>query len=81
MNLDQRANLEAMIEALGKAMAQAWSYFYLLKGVHEGSKASPAVVQRFPWLLEQLWRGIFDALFAKVGTLIDSTGSTYSNQT
>jgi hypothetical protein len=78
MNPDQRANLDAMVLALGKAMGQAWSYFYLLEGIHEGSKASPTVVERFPWLLEQLWRGVFDALFAKVGTLIDSTGSTYS---
>jgi hypothetical protein len=78
MNPDQRKNLEAMVEALGKSMAQAWSYFYVLKGIHEGAKASPEVVQRFSWLLEQLWRGMFDAFFAKVGTLIDATTSTYS---
>lgn len=78
MNPDQRKNLEAMVEALGKSMAQAWSYFYVLKGVHEGSKASPSVTQRFPWLLEQIWRGMFDAFFAKVGTLVDVTSSTYS---
>jgi hypothetical protein len=47
MNPDQRKNLEAMVEALGKSMAQAWSYFYVLKGIHEGAKASPEVVQRF----------------------------------
>lgn len=78
MNPDQRANLDAMVLALGKAMGQAWSYIYLLEGIHEGSKASPSVIERFPWFLEQLWRGIFDALFAKVGMLIDSTASTYS---
>jgi len=59
-------------------MAQAWSYFYVLKGLHEGAKASPAVIQRFPWLLEQVWRGMFDAFFAKVGTLVDATSRTYS---
>lgn len=78
MNPDQRKNLETMVEALGKSMAQAWSYFYILKGLHEGAKASPAVAQRFPWLLEQIWRGIFDAFFSKVGTLVDATRSTYS---
>lgn len=78
MNPDQRKNLETMVEALGKSMAQAWSYFYVLKGLHEGAKASPSVTQRFPWLLEQVWRGMFDAFFAKVGTLIDVTSSTYS---
>ena len=78
MNPDQRKNLETMIEALAKSMAQAWSYFYVLKGLHEGAKSSPAVEQRFPWLLEQIWRGIFDAFFSKVGTLVDATSSTYS---
>lgn len=78
MNEDQRKNLEAMVEALGKSMAQAWSYFYVLRAIHEGSKASPASTQKFPWLLDQVWRGMFDAFFANVGTLVDATGSTYS---
>ena len=78
MNPDQRTNLEAMVEALGKSMAQGWAYFYVLKGMHEGAKASPAATEHFPWLLEQVWRGVFDAFFAKVGTLIDATASTYS---
>ena len=78
MKPEQRKNLETMVEALGKSMAQAWSYFYVLKGVHEGSKASPSVAQRCPWLLEQVWRGLFDAFFAKAGTLVDATSSTYS---
>ena len=78
MNPDQRKNLETMVEALGKSMAQAWSYLYVLKGLHEGAKASPAVTQRFPWLLDQVYRGMFDAFFAKVGTLIDGTSTTYS---
>lgn len=67
-----------MVEALGKSMAQAWSYFYVLKGIHEGAKASPSVTARFPWLMDQIWRAMLDAFFAKVGTLIDSTSSTYS---
>ena len=78
MNANQRENLETMVEALGKSMAQAWSYFYVLKGIHEGAKESPEVVQRFPWLLEQVWRGMFDAFFANVGTIIDAASSTYS---
>lgn len=78
MNSDQRANLEAMVEALGKGMAQAWSYFYVLKGMNEGAKAWPAAIERFPWLLEQVWRGMFDAFFAKAGTIIDATPGTHS---
>lgn len=78
MNPDQRKNLETMVEALGKSMAQAWSYFYVLKGMHEGAKVAPVLTQRFPWVLQELWRGMFDAFFAKVGTLVDVTSSTHS---
>ena len=78
MNPDQKTNLDEMVEALGKSMGQSWSYFYVLKGIHEGVKASPVATQAFPWMFDQLWRGMFDAFFAKVGTLIDSTASTYS---
>lgn len=78
MNPDQRTNLETMVEALVVNMAQAWSYFYVLKGINEGAKTQPAAVEPFYWLLDQLWRGMFDALFAKAGTLIDTTRNTYS---
>lgn len=78
MNPDQRKNLEEMVDALGNSMARAWSYFYVLKGFHEGAKASPVVGDRFGWLLTEVWHGLFDAFFAKFGTLIDATSSTYS---
>jgi hypothetical protein len=61
MNPDQRTNLETMVEALVVNMAQAWSYFYVLKGINEGAKTQPAAVEPFYWLLDQLWRGMFDA--------------------
>jgi hypothetical protein len=78
MNPDQRRNLDEMVSALGRSMARAWSYFYVLKGIHEGAKASPEVAREFAWLLTEVWRGLFDAFFAKVGALIDASGSTYS---
>ena len=78
MNSDQRKNLEEMVEALGKSMARAWSYFYVLKGFHEGAKTAPVVGNQFGWLLTEVWHGLFDAFFAKFGTLIDASSTTYS---
>ena len=78
MNPDQRRNLEEMVEALCNAMFGAWEYFHILQGFHEGAKLSPAVVGRFGRLFEEIWRGLFDAFFAKVGTIVDSTRSTKS---
>lgn len=78
MNVDQRANIETMVNAITETLFSAWSYFHLLEGFHEGSKAHPVVVQQFDRLFDQVWRAIFDGFFAKVGTLIDRTKSTYS---
>lgn len=78
MNADQRANIDAMVRTLAESLFSAWSYLHLLQGFHQGSKAHPVVVQEFDRLFDQVWRAIFDGLFAKVGTLIDRTKGTYS---
>ena len=78
MNADQKANIDAAVLALGKSLASAWSYFYLLRGIDQGSRQSPEVVNRFSFLYDRAWRAIFDGFFAKVGTLLDNTKGTYS---
>lgn len=78
MNADQHANIEAMVNAISETLFSAWSYFHILKGFHEGSKSHPVVVQKFDRLFDQVWRAVFDGLFAKTGTLIDNNSKTYS---
>ena len=78
MNADQQINIEALVEANARALCSAWSYFHLLQGMHEGSKNHPVVVQKFDRFFDQVWRAVFDALFAKAGTLIDRTKGTHS---
>jgi hypothetical protein len=78
MNADQKANIETAVLALGESLATAWSYFYLLRGVDQGSRQSPEVINRFGFLYDRAWRAIFDGLFAKVGTLLDNTKGTHS---
>lgn len=78
MNTDQHENIEAMVKAISETLFSAWSYFHILEGFHEGSKSHPVVVQRFDRLFDQVWRAVFDGLFAKAGTLIDRTKNTYS---
>lgn len=78
MNADQHANVEAMVNAISETLFSAWSYFHTLEGFHEGSKSHPVVVQKFDRLFDQIWRAVFDGLFARAGTLIDRTKSTYS---
>ena len=67
-----------MVRAIAESLFSAWNYLHLLQGFQQGTKAHPIVVQQFERLFDQIWRGVFDGLFAKVGTLIDRTKSTYS---
>jgi hypothetical protein len=78
MNPDQRANIDAAARALSETLFSAWTYFHLLRGLHEGAKQHPTALRRFGWFFEQTWRATFDAFFAKVGTLVDATKSTQS---
>src|ERR1035437_8495147 len=78
MNVDQKANIDAAVLELGKNLASAWSYFHLLRGLDQGSRQSPEVIERFSLLYDRAWRAIFDGFFAKVGTLLDKTRGTYS---
>lgn len=78
MNADQRANIDATVRAIVESLFSAWSYLHLLQGFHQGSKAYPAVVQQFDRLFDQVWRAVFDGLFAKAGTLIDRRSGTFS---
>ena len=78
MNSDQKANIEAAVLALGQNLTCAWSYFHLLRGINQGSRQSPEVIERFGILYDRTWRAIFDGFFAKVGTLLDNTRSTHS---
>lgn len=78
MNVKQRTNIDAMIRVIAETLFSAWSYFHLLQGFHQGSKAHPVVVQQFDRLFDQVWRAVFDGLFAKAGTLIDRMKGTYS---
>ena len=70
--------MEEKADAISEAMFSAWSYFHVLEGIHSGSKSHPAVVQKFDRLFEQVWRATFDALFAKIGTLIDRDSADHT---
>ena len=78
MNTDQKANLDAAVLALGQNLASAWSYFHLLRGIDQGRRQNPEVIERFGMPYDRAWRAVFDGFFAKVGTLLDNTKETYS---
>ena len=72
------AETEAAANELCASLSAAWSYLHLLEGMHEGAKANPQVEAQFPRVLHQLYRAAFDALFAKMGTILDRTKGTKS---
>ena len=75
---EQKANLEAEGEALNSVLYSAWRYYYLLRGFHQGSNNHPKALERCPAALAEIWRGVFWALMATIGTLIDRSRNTHS---
>jgi hypothetical protein len=78
MNRDQQENIAVMTEELSKALCAAWSYLHLLRGLHEGGRDNPLVLNRFWLLFDQLWRAAFEGFYAKAGTTLDKSKSNYS---
>ena len=78
LNEQQTANLEAAGEALNNTLHSAWTYFFLLRGFHRGAHNHPKALERCPEALTELWRSLFWALFATVGTILDRTRDTHS---
>lgn len=78
MNADQRNNLEMLVEALATSLYGAWSYAQVLRGFYNGAKAVPEVLNEHAHVTTEIWRALFDALFALIGTIIDRTPNTES---
>jgi len=78
MNPDHQTNIDEVVTALAESLFSAWSHFHLLRGLHEGGRQHPVVLERFDQLFDQMWQAAFDGFFAKAGTLLDRTKSTYS---
>jgi hypothetical protein len=72
MQPDQRSNLDTAARAVGESLAAAWAHFHLLRGLDNGRRKHPQVVEHLDLLYDRLWRSAFDAFFAKVGTLLDN---------
>jgi hypothetical protein len=72
------AVVESTVNELASTLLSAWTYLNLLRGLHEGSRSNPKALESFSLLFDQIWRAIFDALFAKVGTVVDRTPRTHS---
>jgi hypothetical protein len=78
MNFDQRANLKIESEAIVARFAGAWRNYRVLIGLHEGGKSFPDAAEKFPELIDELWRCTFEALHLSIGSLIDRSAGTHS---
>ena len=78
MNPNDQTKIEAMVTALAESLFSAWSHFHLLRGLHEGGRQHPVVLERFDQLFDQIWQAAFDGFFAKTATLFDRNKRNYS---
>ena len=75
---DHRARLDESAWAVGESLVQAWAHFHLLRGLDNGRRTHPHMIDAFGLLYDRMWRSAFDALFAKVGTVLDSNRGNHS---
>ena len=78
MNSDQRRNIENTIHALGDSLFSAWNYLELLKGLQLGARADPENLQVHAISIDVIYRAVFDALYAVIGTVSDRAKGTLS---
>ena len=78
MNQDQRQNVDSNIHAIGESVFNAWRYFNLLKGLQAGAKSDPENLLTHAIAIDVMYRAVFDALYAVVGTISDRRTGTLS---
>src|SRR3546814_3593282 len=78
MNADQEHNIREAVRVIGETLFRAWSYLHVMRGLQRGARANTQRVEKHALALDVIYRALFDALFASVGTVLDRTRSTYS---
>ncbi len=78
MNEDQTKNIKEAIRIIGERIFKASGFLYVLKGLQSGAQARPETLENHKLALNYIYIGLFDALSAAIGTIVDSTKNTYS---
>jgi hypothetical protein len=78
MDSNRTENIRASIDALSESLSTAWSYLLLLRSLRDAYHSRPRMNMQFGRVINQYWQGLWDALFARIGTFFDRTAGTHS---
>lgn len=81
LNDDHRRNLLVRADAIASSVHKAWMYLQVLNGMHEGATKDPENLLVHQIAFDSIYRATFDALYAVVGTITDTTKSVESIHT
>ena len=70
---DPQDKISAMADKICVALAAAQFTLWTLEAIHNESKKQPEVDSKRPLMMEQIWRGLFDRLYIKIGSVIESS--------
>jgi len=78
LNNDHRQNLLARADAIASAVHKAWTYLQVLKGMQEGATKESENLLVHQLAFDSIYRAVFDALYAVIGTITDTTRNVES---
>lgn len=78
MNPDQTQNVAVAFDRIFEALFRCWNYIHLIRGLQAGARENPGRLEENALAIDLIYRGVFEALFAAFGTIVDTTKSTYS---
>lgn len=78
MNKDQTRNVREVFDKVFEAIFRCWSYVHLIRGLQAGAKANKERLEENALAVDLIYRGVFEAIFAASGTIVDNRKGTYS---
>ncbi|KRA74508.1 hypothetical protein ASD78_13675 [Lysobacter sp. Root667] len=78
LNDDHRRNLLGRADAIASSVHKAWTYLQVLKGMQEGATKDSENLLAHQIAFDSIYRAVFDALYAVIGTIADTTKNVES---
>ena len=73
MEPNKRDAILRVAEKIGDSLVQAQYVLWTLNALHHHSSASPEIDESRPFVMDQIWRGLFDRLYMKIGSVIEKS--------
>ena len=73
MEPERREKILHVTDKIANALVEAQRTLWTLSAIHHHSRESPSIDEARPVVMDQIWRGLFDRLYMKVGSVIENS--------